>query len=293
MSDIELTTVTRTIVTDSTGKAIYDSSTPDIAVQYYTLYPEIIQALKGNDIFTWNYKSSNMHSKAAIPVYSFGQLTGCVYMIEQDEQQGLLIGSLQSNILTITLMLEIVVILFSLFFSVAYSGRLKKIMSSICTVRTGDYTNKIDMTGNDELTALSNEFNDLIRRLHRSESKRRQFVSDASHELKTLLASIKLLSDSILQNQMDPETVKEFVGDIGNEADRLNRMSQKLLNLAKSEDQSDVDCEIVYILYQRLKKCAACLKRLLKSRIYPSKLLTKSTPPYLCRKTICIRLYST
>ena len=68
LSDIELTTVTRTIVTDSTGKAIYDSSTPDIAVQYYTLYPEIIQALKGNDIFTWNYKSSNMHSKAAIPV---------------------------------------------------------------------------------------------------------------------------------------------------------------------------------------------------------------------------------
>ena len=255
LADIELTTVSRIIVTDSTGKAIYDSTTPDIAVQNYALFPEIIQALKGNDIFTWNYKNSRMHSKAAIPIYSFGQLTGCVYITEQDQQQGLLIGSLQSNILTITITLEIAVILFSLFFSAIYSGRLKKIMSSIRTVRAGDYTNKIDMNGSDELTALSNEFNDLIKRLHRSESKRRQFVSDASHELKTPLASIKLLSDSILQNQMDPDTIKEFVGDIGNEADRLNRMSQKLLNLAKTEDQSNIDCEIVYILPAIEKVC--------------------------------------
>lgn len=35
--------------------------------------------------------------------------------------------------------------------------------------------------------------------------------------------------------------------DIGNEADRLNKMSQKLLNLARTEDLSEIDCEIVYI----------------------------------------------
>jgi signal transduction histidine kinase len=65
--------------------------------------------------------------------------------------------------------------------------------------------------------------------------------------LKTPLASIKLLSDSILQNDMDQDTIREFVGDIGNEADRLNRMSQKLLSLSRIETQADSDCEIVYI----------------------------------------------
>jgi signal transduction histidine kinase len=65
--------------------------------------------------------------------------------------------------------------------------------------------------------------------------------------LKTPLASIKLLSDSILQNDMDMQTIREFVQDIGNEADRLNRMTHKLLSLTKIESQQDGDCEIVYM----------------------------------------------
>ena len=265
LDSIELTTVSHTIVTDSTGKTIYDSNTDNSSTITYPLYPEIIQALRGNDIFTWNYKDKHMESEAAVPIYSYGQLTGCIYITELDPQQGLLIGSLQSNILSLTIVLEFAVILFSLLYASVYSGRFKKIMSSIRTARAGDYTNKIDMNGHDELTVLSEEFNDLINRLQTSERKRQQFVSDASHELKTPLASIKLLSDSILQNQMDEETVKEFVGDIGNEAERLNRMSQKLLNLAKTEDEPDSDCEITYIA-PTIEKVCRMLNTLAKTR---------------------------
>ena len=42
-------------------------------------------------------------------------------------------------------------------------------------------------------------------------------------------------------------TVHEFVEDIGNEADRLNRMTQKLLSLSRIESQQDGDCEITYM----------------------------------------------
>jgi signal transduction histidine kinase len=104
----------------------------------------------------------------------------------------------------------------------------------------------LTLDGNDELTMFGDEFNDLTRRLRDSEEKRRQFVSDASHELKTPLASIKLLTDSILQNEMDPETTREFVEDIGNEAERLNRMTSKLLSLTKGEADSVItDAEII------------------------------------------------
>ena len=168
-------------------------------------------------------------------------------MMEYDSAQGALIKTLQKNTFSISIFLEICVTIFAIFFSNSFTKRLRKIMISMRIIREGDYSHKVKVGGNDELTVLGDEFNNLMERLQISEQKRRNFVSDASHELKTPLASIKLLTDSILQNDMDPEMVKEFVGDIGNEADRLNRMSQKLLSLSRIESQEDSDCEIVYL----------------------------------------------
>ena len=118
-------------------------------------------------------------------------------------------------------------------------------MDSMRIIREGDYEHKVTLHGRDELSVLGSEINELTERLQTSEAKRRQFVSDASHELKTPLASIKLLTDSILQYEMDRDTVMEFVEDIGMEADRLNRMSEKLLSLSRVEHQEEVDCEII------------------------------------------------
>ena len=121
---------------------------------------------------------------------------------------------------------------------------MRKILTSMRMVREGEYSHKIQMRGSDEFATLATEFNKLTDRLQESEAQQRQFVSDASHELKTPLASIKLLSDSILQNEMDADTMREFVSDIGSEADRLTRMTQKLLTLNRAES-AEVQHEIV------------------------------------------------
>ena len=245
LSEFVTTSPTRLVVTDQSSRILYDTSNSEIGS--YVLFPEILRALDGYDVFTWQYHTSATRSVAAVPYYSYGILVGSVYMIDIDQSQGILIASLQSNIFSITLALEIVLIMFSVLFSKVYSTRLRTIMSSIRTVRAGDYTHTVDVGGNDELTALGSEFNDLISRLKISEEKRSRFVSDASHELKTPLASIKLLADSILQNDMDNDTVREFVSDIGNEAERLNRMSQKLLTLSRVDAQTQTPYEITYI----------------------------------------------
>ena len=247
VTDMGSLKVTRLIITDQNAVAIYDSQADSSAVGQYILFPEIVQALDIYDVFSWNYHDGAMQSRAATPIISYGTLIGCVYMMEYDTEQGALIKTLQYNTFTITVILELVVILFSLAFSTAFTRRLRRIMVSMRIIRQGDYTHKVKMGGNDELTVLGEEFNGLVERLQTSEQKRSNFVSDASHELKTPLASIKLLSDSILQNDMDVDTIKEFVGDIGNEAERLNKMSHKLLSLSKAETQVDNEWEIVNI----------------------------------------------
>lgn len=243
---------TRLLVTNQAGYVLYDSM--DTAVDTYALLPEILSAMGpndrggyGNDVFYWKYQGGAMDSRAATPIVYYGTIIGCVYMTEYDTAQGALILSLQKTVLQITLILEIIVTLFSLAFSATFSQRLNKIMASMRIIQKGDYSHKVIMGGNDELTVLGNEFNDLTEKLQTSEQKRSRFVSDASHELKTPLASIKLLTDSILQNDMDMDTVREFVGDIGNEADRLNRMTAKLLSLTKVDGLLDTESEIIYM----------------------------------------------
>ena len=246
VEQMESLRVTRLIITDRNGIALYDSR-EDGQPNKLMLLPEIVQALDGNDVFSSNYHDGALQSRAATPIVSYGSLIGCVYMMEFDTDLGALIKNLQLNTFYISIVLELCVTIFAIFFSNSFTKRLRKIMVSMRMIREGDYSHNVKMGGNDELTVLGNEFNDLVARLQVSEQKRRNFVSDASHELKTPLASIKLLTDSILQNEMDSETVKEFVGDIGNEADRLNRMTQKLLSLSRIETLEASDCEIVYM----------------------------------------------
>lgn len=264
VNQMESLKLTRLIVTDQAGVCLYDSV--DNTVGCYMLLPEILQALSvsdqapnGQDVFSWQYHDGVTDSRAATPIVYYGTVIGCVYMTEYETTQGALIKSLQATVLRITLLLEIIVILFSIVFSSRFSRRLKRIMASMRIIQEGDYSHKVTMGGSDELTLLGNEFNDLTERLQNSERKRSQFVSDASHELKTPLASIKLLADSILQYDMDLETTREFVSDIGSEAERLNRMTAKLLSLTRAEGQTGAESEIIY-LSPTIKRVARMLK---------------------------------
>ena len=265
VGQLESLKITRLIVTDQSAKVLYDSA--EEALGHYCLLPEIVTAIDGNDVCSWNYQKGATNTRAATPIVYYGTIVGSVYMAEYETAQGAMIQSLQKTVLQITLLLEIIVVVFSIAFANTFSRRLNRIMTSMRIIQNGDYSHKVNMGGNDELTVLGNEFNDLTERLQTSEQKRSRFVSDASHELKTPLASIKLLSDSILQYDMDIETVREFVGDIGDEAERLNRMTAKLLSLTKAEGTSSEESEII-MMAPTIRRVARMLKpNALKSRI--------------------------
>ena len=245
VNQLESLKITRMIVTDQYGNALFDSN--GTAVGTYVLLPEVLTALSGNDVFTCDYYDVTMASRAATPIVYYGTIVGCVYITELDITQGAMIQSLELTVLQITILHEVLIALYSLFFANRFSRRLQKIMASMHIIQQGDFSHKLNIGGNDELTMLADEFNDLTERLQTSEQKRSRFVSDASHELKTPLASIKLLSDSILQYDMDLDTVREFVGDIGDEAERLNRMTEKLLSMTRAEGRTDEESEIIYM----------------------------------------------
>lgn len=236
------TGLSRVLVTGPSGEVLYDSDPAGNTMGKYALLYEIVSALRGNDEFRSDYADGVFHSRAAAPVTYRGMTVGAVYAAEYDLEQGRLLVGLQQTLQRISAAVAVGALLLSLIFSSALTRRLGQLLSAFRTVREGEYSHRVKMGGGDEVTRLAGEFNALTDRLQTTEVVRRRFVSDASHELKTPLASIRLLTDSILQTEtMDPGTVREFVGDIGEEAERLQRITEKLLTLTRLDAAAPVE----------------------------------------------------
>ena len=234
MESVETDGVSRAIVTDRYGKVLYDTREVGNATGYYVFYTELVEALQGN-VSTYSvYKEGAFHSSAAQPVLYRNQVIGAVYVYEYDTQQASLLENLQDNLLSISIGVALLVLTLSAAVSRSITRRLESLQTAIRGVREGAYNQRAILSGHDEFTQIAGEFNDLVDRLQETESARRQFVSDTSHELKTPLAAIRLLTDSILQNEnIDNDTAREFVSDIGQEAERLSRITEDLLRLTR------------------------------------------------------------
>jgi len=93
---------------------------------------------------------------------------------------------------------------------------------------------RLEIDGDDEISRLGIAFNDLSEKFSIIENQRTEFVSNASHELKTPLSSIKLMADSIIQTpDIEMDYVREFLTDMNEEVERLNRIVNKLLYITK------------------------------------------------------------
>lgn len=234
VAQVEPDGVSRAVVTDECGKVLYDTREMGSAKGYYVFYTELVEALRGNNAVYSVYKEGAFHSSAAQPVLYRNQIIGGVYVYEYDTQQANLLENLRTNLLSISIGVATLVLTVSMVFSRSITRRLESLQAAIRGVREGAYNQRAVLSGNDEFTQIAEEFNDLVDRLQETESARRRFVSDASHELKTPLAAIRLLTDSILQNEdIDNATAMEFVSDIGQEAERLTRITEDLLRLTR------------------------------------------------------------
>ena len=95
-----------------------------------------------------------------------------------------------------------------------------------------DLSRRIDVDGDDEVAELADTFNEMLDRLEAAFEAQRRFVDEASHELKTPITAIRghleVLGD-------DPEERGDTVELVLDEIDRMTRMVNDLLLLAKAE----------------------------------------------------------
>lgn len=109
---------------------------------------------------------------------------------------------------------------------------VRLIRQTAAQITEEDLTRRIDVTGNDDITALAEQFNAMLDRLEEAFSTQRRFVDDASHELRTPITIVRghleLMGD-------DPDERREVVRLVTDELDRMARIVEDLLVLAQAQ----------------------------------------------------------
>ena len=105
----------------------------------------------------------------------------------------------------------------------------------------GDLSVRVPVRGSGELRELAENYNTMAAQLESLDKSRNQFVSNASHELKTPLATMKILLESMIYQPDMPEEVRvDFMKDMNHEIDRLTGIVTDLLVLTRLDNKEDM-----------------------------------------------------
>jgi heavy metal sensor kinase len=121
-----------------------------------------------------------------------------------------------------------------------------KITAAARRIQASNLSERIALEGpQDELKTLADTFDAMLERLDTSFTAQRQFVADASHELRNPLAVIRTNADVALQEEGVPEEVRTRLEAVRRATDRMRRLVDDLLALARLElasgQRSEVD----------------------------------------------------
>ena len=145
-------------------------------------------------------------------------------------------------------------ILIALFFIARFfAGRsilpVKTIIDTSSQITRDNLQMRIPLPPNkDELYALSQNINNLLDRIEYAIEREKQFTSDASHELRTPLAVIKGTMEVLIRKPRNQKEYEDKINFCISEVDRLNKMVDQLLLLARFENQKqNINNESVYL----------------------------------------------
>jgi two-component system, OmpR family, sensor histidine kinase MprB len=123
---------------------------------------------------------------------------------------------------------------------------------------TGDLSRRIGSVGEDDLGRLGTSFNTMLAALEESHRTQRQLIADASHELRTPVASLRTNLEVLLRNpDLDPAERTPLLGDLIEQSAEMGALIEDLLESARSDDFSHPEpLQLDELVSSEVERCA-------------------------------------
>jgi histidine kinase len=147
----------------------------------------------------------------------------------------------------------------SIMLSRSITSPIRKMMSASQRIAEGEYGERVEVSGSDEVAQLGARFNEMAAQLEQVELRRRQLIGDVTHELRTPLTAIKGSMEGLMDGVLPAEA--ETFEQIHREAGRLSRLVDDLQELSRVESRA-------YTLELRPVDVSASIRTVMKRLAY-------------------------
>ncbi len=229
----------RVVIVDSEGRALADSSPPVEGERYFDTRPEVATALEG-EVATGTRSSETLDERivyVAVPVASGGTVHGAVRITYPTSEVDRRISENWLRLGAVALITLALAAAIGVALARSVTRPLRDLQRAATSLGSGDLSARAPASaGPPEVREVARAFNDMANRLSQLVGAQEEFVSEASHQLRSPLTALRLRLENLEASV--PEPSRPEVEAAAREARRMSRLVDGLLTLARADRTS-------------------------------------------------------
>jgi signal transduction histidine kinase len=143
------------------------------------------------------------------------------------------VAFVRERVLIATLGAFVIAMLGGFLVAVRLGRRVGRLERAARDVARGRFMDPLPVTSKDEIGQLTDTFNRMQQQLRQVDVARKEFIATASHELRTPIFSLGGFVELLQDEDLDEETRREFLETMGEQVERLQKLSVDLLDLSR------------------------------------------------------------
>ncbi len=164
-----------------------------------------------------------------------GVVVGYVFAVASTAKEDVLISITRKTVINGSVWVMLAAVIAAYFITDRIVHPLKKMTQAAKKFAKGDFSERLAVTGRDEVSELAVAFNNMAESLQNLESMRNSFMASVSHDLRTPMTTISGFIDGIMSGAIPQDQHEHYLGVISSEIHRLSRLVSQLLDISRLE----------------------------------------------------------
>lgn len=202
------------------------------------LMNDAFNGLEARETGNFNNYYEEIHLTTAVPIFHEDHIVGAIVMLSPYPELESQINYIYQLTLISLLVLLVITFISTFFFSKRITRTIDALNTSAKKIANGDFTSRVTIQGQGEMSDLSKSMNYMATELEKLEDMRKDFIANISHDFRSPLTSIKGFIQAMLDGTIPVERQDKYLNIVLDETDRLTKLTNDILLLTKMENNT-------------------------------------------------------